>query len=72
MKPEVADAPMWPPSLKNASRLVDRKKVADLIGVDHQVLGPAVVGLVHEAPLQAGGKSGSSTTSQAFQQKDYC
>merc|ERR1719295_1994712 len=36
-----------------------------LVGVDDQVLGPAVVRLVHEGPLHAGGKSGAAAAPQA-------
>ncbi len=36
-----------------------------LVGIDHQVLGPAVRRLRHEGPLQAGGKAGAAAASQA-------
>lgn len=35
------------------------------IGVDHEVFGPAIVGLIHEPPLHAGRKASTTATTQA-------
>ena len=37
-----------------------------LVGVDDEVLGPAVVRLVHEAPLHTGGEAGTAAAAETY------